>query len=119
MRESDFPSLTRNRGKHLIVTDGTTLLGADDKAGIAEILTAAEILMASSRPHATLRIGFTPDEEIGRGADRFHVQDFGADFAYTADGGTLGELEYENFNAASAQVTFHGRNIHPGSAKTR
>lgn len=119
MREADFPSLTRNRGKHLIVTDGTTLLGADDKAGVAEILTAAEILLASREPHATLRIGFTPDEEIGRGADRFNLADFGADWAYTADGGTLGELEYENFNAASAKVVFHGRNIHPGSAKNQ
>lgn len=117
MRESDFSSLTRNRGKHLIVTDGTTLLGADDKAGIAEILTAAECLMQSQEPHATLRIGFTPDEEIGRGADRFNLKDFGAAWAYTVDGGTLGELEYENFNAASATVRFQGRNIHPGSAK--
>lgn len=117
MGEADFPSLTRNRGKHLIVTDGTTLLGADDKAGIAEILTAAERLMQSPAPHATLRIGFTPDEEIGRGADRFNVKNFGASWAYTADGGTLGELEYENFNAASATVRFQGRNIHPGSAK--
>lgn len=119
MREADFPSLTRNKGKHLMVTDGTTLLGADDKAGVAEILTAAEILLASSEPHATLRIGFTPDEEIGRGADRFNLKDFGAEFAYTADGGTIGELEYENFNAASAKVVFHGRNIHPGSAKNQ
>lgn len=119
MKETDFPSLARNRGKHLIVTDGTTLLGADDKAGIAEILTAAERLLASPEPHATLRIGFTPDEEIGRGADRFNLKDFGAEFAYTADGGTLGELEYENFNAAAAKVVFHGRNIHPGSAKNQ
>lgn len=117
MGETDFPSLIRNRGKHLIITDGTTLLGADDKAGIAEILTAAERLMQSPVPHATLRIGFTPDEEIGRGADRFNLKDFGASWAYTADGGTLGELEYENFNAASATVRFQGRNIHPGSAK--
>lgn len=119
MREADFPSLTRNTGKHLIVTDGTTLLGADDKAGIAEILAAAELLLASKKPHATVRIGFTPDEEIGRGADRFNLKDFGAEFAYTADGGTLGELEYENFNAAAAKVVFHGRNIHPGSAKNQ
>lgn len=116
---SQFPSLNRNIGKHLIVTDGTTLLGADDKAGVAEILTAAEILLASKEPHCTLRIGFTPDEEIGRGADRFNVKDFGAEFAYTADGGTIGELEYENFNAAGATVVFHGRNIHPGSAKNQ
>ncbi len=116
---AQFPSLNRNIGKHLIVTDGTTLLGADDKAGVAEILTAAQILLASKESHCTLRIGFTPDEEIGRGADRFNVKDFGADFAYTADGGTIGELEYENFNAAGATVTFHGRNIHPGSAKNQ
>ena len=117
LRPSEFPNLNRSVGKHLIVTDGTTLLGADDKAGIAEILTAAEELMASGTPHATLRITFTPDEEIGRGADRFDLAHFGADYAYTADGGTLGELEYENFNAASAVVTVHGRNVHPGSAK--
>ncbi len=117
LRPSEFPNLNRSVGKHLIVTDGTTLLGADDKAGIAEILTAVEELMASGTPHATLRIAFTPDEEIGRGADRFDLAHFGADYAYTADGGTLGELEYENFNAASAVVTVHGRNVHPGSAK--
>ena len=114
---ADFPRLANSVGKHLIVTDGTTLLGADDKAGIAEILTAVEELMASEVPHAAIRIGFTPDEEIGRGADRFNIKDFGADYAYTIDGGTLGELEYENFNAASAVVTFHGRNVHPGYAK--
>ena len=117
MQEADFPSLVRNVGKHLIVTDGTTLLGADDKAGIAEILTAAEILLNSQEKHATLRIGFTPDEEIGRGADLFDVKGFGAEYAYTVDGGTLGELEYENFNAAGAEVVFHGVNIHPGAAK--
>lgn len=117
LRPSEFPNLNWSVGKHLIVTDGTTLLGADDKAGIAEILTAAEELMASGTPHATLRIAFTPDEEIGRGTDRFDLAHFGADYAYTADGGTLGELEYENFNAASAVVTVHGRNVHPGSAK--
>ena len=113
----DFPILSRSIGKHLIVTDGTTLLGADDKAGIAEILTAVEELLAEGGAHASLRIGFTPDEEIGRGADRFDLAHFGADYAYTVDGGTLGELEYENFNAASAVVTVHGRNVHPGSAK--
>ena len=113
----DYPQLKNAVGKHLIVTDGTTLLGADDKAGIAEILTAAGELMAEGKPHATLRIGFTPDEEIGRGADRFDLERFGADFAFTVDGGTLGELEYENFNAASAVVTVHGRNVHPGDAK--
>ena len=117
MRAADFPLLKNSGGKHLIVTDGTTLLGADDKAGIAEILTAVEELLHEDTPHASIRIGFTPDEEIGRGADRFNVKAFGADYAYTVDGGTLGELEYENFNAASAVVTVHGRNVHPGYAK--
>lgn len=119
MREAEYPSLTRNRGKHLIVTDGTTLLGADDKAGIAEIMAAAEYLLNSGERHATLRIGFTPDEEIGRGADRFDVKKFGADYAYTADGGAMGEMEYECFNAAGAKVNFRGINIHPGSAKDK
>lgn len=119
LRETDYESLKHNHGKHLIVTDGTTLLGADDKAGVAEILTAAEILLTQGGKHATLKIGFTPDEEIGRGADKFDIQGFGADYAYTADGGTVGEIEYENFNAASACVTFHGLNIHPGSAKDK
>ena len=119
MKVKDFPSLRNNQGKHLIVTDGTTLLGADDKAGIAEILTAVEELLAEGGPRVPLRIGFTPDEEVGRGADRFDVKGFGAEFAYTADGGTLGELEYENFNAASATVVFKGVSIHPGSAKGR
>lgn len=119
LREKDYPILARSRGKHLIVTDGTTLLGADDKAGIAEILTAAEILMTQRTAHATLKIGFTPDEEIGRGADKFNLRDFGADYAYTCDGGTLGELEFENFNAGSAKVEITGLNIHPGSAKDK
>ncbi len=119
MRPKDFPSLDRNVGKHLIVTDGSTLLGADDKAGIAEILTAVEELLAEGGPRLPLRIAFTPDEEIGRGADRFDVKGFGADFAYTADGGTLGEIEYENFNAASAAVRVQGVSIHPGSAKNK
>ena len=119
LRAGDFPSLNANIDKHLVVTDGTTLLGADDKAGIAEILTAAECLIRAGGKHATLRIGFTPDEEIGRGADLFDVQAFGADYAYTVDGGTLGELEYENFNAAGAEVIITGRNIHPGSAKNK
>ena len=117
LSEKDFPILKNSIGKHLIVTDGTTLLGADDKAGVAAILTAAEELMREKTPHATLRIGFTPDEEIGRGADRFDLEHFGADYAYTVDGGTLAELEYENFNAAAARVTVTGRNVHPGSAK--
>ncbi len=119
MKAKDFPSLARNQGKHLIVTDGTTLLGADDKAGIAEILTAVEQLLAEGGPRVPLRIGFTPDEEIGRGADRFDLEHFGAEFAYTADGGTLGEIEYENFNAASAVVLCKGVSIHPGSAKNK
>lgn len=119
LKEADYPSLAKNKGKHLIVTDGTTLLGADDKAGVAEIMAAAEYLIQSGVKHATLKIGFTPDEEIGRGADRFDVKGFGADYAYTADGGTIGEIEYENFNAAGAKVEFTGLNIHPGSAKDK
>lgn len=119
LREKDYESLQKNRGKHLIVTDGTTLLGADDKAGVAEILTTAQRLLTEGGKHATLKIGFTPDEEIGSGADRFDVAGFAADYAYTADGGTVGEIEYENFNAAGATVTFHGLNIHPGSAKDK
>ena len=119
MKAADYPSLKKNVGKHLIVTDGTTLLGADDKAGVAEIMAAAEYLLKSGVPHATLKIGFTPDEEIGRGADKFDVKKFGADYAYTADGGTVGEIEYENFNAAGARAQFHGRSIHPGSAKDK
>ena len=119
LSEKQFPGLARHRGKHLIVTDGTTLLGADDKAGIAEIMTVAEFLLTAKMNHATLKIGFTPDEEIGRGADLFDVEGFGADYAYTVDGGAVGELEYENFNAASAKVEFVGLNIHPGSAKDR
>ena len=119
MKVSDYPNLKRHIGKHLIVTDGTTLLGADDKAGVAEIMTAAAWLLKNGGRHATLKIGFTPDEEIGRGADRFDIKNFGADYAYTADGGLIGELEYENFNAAGAKVTVHGLNIHPGSAKNK
>lgn len=116
---NEFESLEHNIGKRLIVTDGTTLLGADDKAGVAEILCAAELLLRSDRPHGTVKLAFTPDEEIGRGADRFDVKGFGADYAYTVDGGALGELEYENFNAASAKITIHGKSIHPGSAKDK
>lgn len=119
LRQKDYDSLKNHCGKQLIVTDGTTLLGADDKAGIAEIMTAAEFLMTARMNHATVRIGFTPDEEIGRGADRFNVKDFGADYAYTVDGGAIGELEYENFNAAAAKVEIQGLNIHPGSAKDK
>lgn len=119
LRETDYPILKNSRGKHLIVTDGTTLLGADDKAGVAEILTAAQRLIENGGRYATLKIGFTPDEEIGRGADLFDVKGFGADYAYTADGGTVGEIEYENFNAAGAKAVFHGLNIHPGAAKDK
>ena len=119
LRESDYPSMKNHVGKHLIVTDGTTLLGADDKAGIAEIMTCAEYLLTLGGRHATLKIGFTPDEEIGRGADLFDIPGFAADYAYTADGGPIGEIEYENFNGASAYARFHGRNIHPGSAKNK
>ncbi|MDO5546320.1 MAG: peptidase T [Eubacteriales bacterium] len=117
LRQSDYPALKNHIGKHLIVTDGTTLLGADDKAGVAEIMTAAAQILNQGSRHATLKIGFTPDEEIGSGADHFDVKGFSADYAYTADGGPVGEIEYENFNAAGAAVVFHGRNIHPGSAK--
>ena len=117
LRKSDYPNLKNHIGKHLIVTDGTTLLGADDKASVAEIMTAAEQILKRGGRHATLKIGFTPDEEIGSGADHFDVKGFGAEYAYTADGGPVGEIEYENFNAAAAEVLFHGRNIHPGSAK--
>ena len=119
LREADYPGLAMHHGKHLIVTDGTTLLGADNKAGVAEILATAERLLTMKRTHATLKIAFTPDEEIGRGADRFNVPFFAADYAYTVDGGTIGELEYENFNAAGATVEFTGLNIHPGSAKDK
>ena len=119
LKASDYPSLKNHVGKHLIVTDGTTLLGADDKAGVAEIMAAAEHLIKNGGKHATLKIGFTPDEEIGRGADLFDVKGFGADYAYTADGGPIGEIEYENFNAAGAKAEFYGRNIHPGSAKNK
>ena len=119
MKAADFERLSRSVGKHLIVTDGTTLLGADDKAGIAEIVTAVEELIRENAPHVPIRIGITPDEEIGRGADRFDIKGFGADFAYTADGGTLGEIEYENFNAAAATVICRGISIHPGSAKNK
>ena len=119
LRASDYPGMKKHIGKHLIVTDGTTLLGADDKAGVAEIMTAAEFLLRARMNHATVKIGFTPDEEIGRGANLFDVAGFGADYAYTVDGGSIGELEYENFNAAGAKVEIFGVNIHPGSAKDK
>lgn len=115
---SVFPVVAGAKGKRLIVTDGNTSLGADDKAGVAEIMTACERLLADpTLRHGKICVGFTPDEEIGRGADRFDVQGFGADFAYTVDGGTVGEINYENFNAASGVVTVHGRSVHPGNAK--
>ena len=113
----EYPQLKNAVGKRLIVTDGTTLLGADDKAGVAEILSAAELLLTSDRKHGTVKLAFTPDEEIGCGADHFDVAGFGADYAYTVDGGAIGELEYENFNAASAKIVIRGKSIHPGSAK--
>ena len=116
----DFPKLLNSIGQDIIVTDGTTLLGADDKAGIAEILTMAEELINNPEiKHGKICIGFTPDEEVGRGADLFDVEGFGAEYAYTVDGGEIGEIEYENFNAASAKVSISGRGIHPGSAKDR
>lgn len=120
MRVADFPALASYKGKRMIVTDGTTLLGADDKAGVAEIMAMAEYLLQHPEiPHGKVRIGFTPDEEVGAGADYFDVALFAADFAYTVDGGRLGELEYENFNAAGAKVTVHGRSVHPGEAKDK
>lgn len=120
MRVADFPELASYKGKKLIVTDGTTLLGADDKAGVAEIMAMAEYLLKHPEiSHGKVRVGFTPDEEVGAGADYFDVRLFGADYAYTVDGGRLGELEYENFNAAGAKVTVHGRSVHPGEAKDK
>ncbi len=120
MQLSLYPFLSKYKGEDLIVTDGNTLLGADDKAGIAEIVSAVEYLLAHPEiPHGRIAVGFTPDEEIGCGADHFDVAHFGADVAYTVDGGELGEIEYENFNAAAVKLTVHGVNIHPGSAKNR
>lgn len=114
----DFPSLKKYKGHTLITTDGTTLLGADDKSGVAEIISAAEYLIAHPEvKHGKVVFGFGPDEEIGIGADNFHVKEFGADFAYTVDGGPLGELEWETFSAAAANIKIQGRNVHPGSAK--
>ena len=120
MRVADFPDLASCQGKRLIVTDGTTLLGADDKAGVAEIMAMASWLLQHPEiAHGKVRIGFTPDEEVGAGADHFNVELFGADYAYTVDGGPLGEMEFENFNAAGAKVSVHGRSVHPGSAKDK
>lgn len=116
----DFPELLKFVGDDIIVTDGTTLLGADDKAGIAEIMDAMQYLINNPQiKHGKIRIGFTPDEEIGRGADKFDVEKFGAEWAYTMDGSEIGELEYENFNAAAAKISIQGRNVHPGYAKNK
>ena len=119
MTVADYPYLAKYEGQHLIASDGTTLIGADDKAGIAEIMTAVEKIIASGMEHGKICVAFTPDEEIGRGANHFDVAGFGADYAYTVDGGALGELEYENFNAAGAHIEIHGVSIHPGSAKDK
>ena len=117
---NDYLDLKKFIGEDLIVTDGTTLLGADDKAGISEIVTAIEYLVNNPEiKHGDIKIGFTPDEEIGRGADLFNVEKFGAKYAYTIDGGIMGELQYENFNAAAAKITIQGRNVHPGAAKNK
>lgn len=119
LKVSDYPYVEEHKGQTLIVSDGTTLIGADDKAGIAEIMTALEVLISSGAPHGKISVAFTPDEEIGEGADNFRVDRFGAEYAYTVDGGGIGELEYENFNAASCKVDIKGVSIHPGSAKDR
>ena len=116
----DYPELKKLKGHDIVVTDGTTLLGADDKAGVTAIMTAVEYLVNHPEvKHGDIKIGFTPDEEVGRGADLFNVEKFGAKYAYTIDGGTEGELEYENFNAAGATIKIQGRNVHPGSAKNK
>ena len=118
LKPSEFPELLHFVGQTIITTDGTTLLGADDKAGVAEIMDAVQYIMAHPEfKHGPIKIGFTPDEEIGRGVVKFDVARFGADYAYTMDGGEIGELEFENFNAASAKIHIQGRNVHPGSAK--
>lgn len=117
LRTADFPSLANLKGRTLITTDGTSLLGADDKAGIAEIMTAVEELIAAGTPHGDIWVGFTPDEEVGKGADLFDLDYFKADYAYTVDGGYEGEIAYENFNAASARFAIRGVNVHPGEAK--
>ena len=120
LRPAEFPELRNYVGKDLIVTNGKTLLGADDKAGIAEIVTAMEYLFSHPEiKHGRIRVAFNPDEEIGKGAHKFDVEAFGAEWAYTLDGGEIGELEYENFNAAGARITFKGRNVHPGMAKDK
>ncbi len=117
LKVKDFPELSNFKGRTLITTDGTSLLGSDDKSGIAEIMTMVERIMSENIPHGKICIGFTPDEEIGAGADYFDVEKFGADLAYTLDGGMEGEIEYENFNAAAADIVINGNNVHPGTAK--
>lgn len=117
MKVSDFPQLKKLKGETLITSDGTTLLGADDKAGVAEIMTALEMIINDNRPHGPIAVAFTPDEEIGEGADNFDIKRFGADYAYTVDGGDVNAFEYENFNAADANITVTGVSVHPGSAK--
>jgi len=120
LKTSDFPEIKQYKGQTIITTDGTTLLGADDKAGITEIMTAMEYLVKHPEiKHGTVKVGFTPDEEVGRGVDFFDVKKFGARYAYTLDGGEIGELEYENFNAARAKIMIQGRNVHPGTAKNK
>ncbi|MCP5454696.1 MAG: peptidase T [Thermotogae bacterium] len=120
IKENEFPEIKNYKNQEIIITDGNTLLGADDKAGIAEIITALEYIKNTPEiKHGKIKIGFTPDEEIGRGADLFDVEKFGADFAYTIDGGPIGELEYENFNAASAKFKIRGKSVHPGTAKNK
>lgn len=119
LKTNDFPEILPYTGQEIITTDGTTLLGGDDKAGIAEIIEALKHIIDNNLDHGTIKVAFTPDEEIGRGADKFDVKAFGADYAYTMDGGELGELEYENFNAASAKLIINGVNVHPGSSKNK
>lgn len=119
LKTKDFPEILNYKGEELITTDGTSLLGADDKAGVAEIMQAVKYMIDNNVKHGDIKIGFTPDEEIGRGADLFDVEKFNADYAYTMDGGEIGELEYENFNAASAHININGVNVHPGSAKNK
>ena len=120
LKPSEFPELLAHKGETIITTDGTTLLGADDKAGVAEIMNAVQYMVEHPEfKHGDIKIGFTPDEEIGRGVVKFDVKRFGADYAYTMDGGEIGELEFENFNAASAKIHIQGRNVHPGYAKDK
>jgi tripeptide aminopeptidase len=119
LKTNDFPELLNYIGQEIITTDGTTLLGADDKAGVAEIIESIKYIIDNDLEHGTIKIAFTPDEEIGRGADKFDVKKFNADYAYTIDGGEIGELEYENFNGASALITVNGVNVHPGSSKNK